>query len=104
MIYIQSMQRSDSALTHNIRLSSDFDMSKGIGLVPVPNATKSIMRDDIETEGLRWNIGPDSELTTLSWDSMISTSNELDGDTDDRTIKVKSFGHPLFLSTTLKPV
>lgn len=104
LIYLQSLNRDSMAVNHRIRLSQDVDSSAGVGLVPIPFGNAAI-RNQIETEGLKWNIGKDHEHQTLTWDTVISTNNEiigLDQKELSHTINVKSFGQPLVLSTTLK--
>jgi len=60
--------------------------------------------NQIETEGLMWNIGSNYCVDTLKWGTMISTSNSLNGlgKDEDWSCKVKSYGIPLVFSTTLK--
>ena len=108
MVLLQSLNEKNRALKYTIKLSKSIDLRDGIGLIPIPDSDSKIHRDQIETEGLKWNIGIKHGLKTLSWSTMISTSNQIVGlDNDDSTsgkwtIKVKSYGKPLLLSSTLK--
>lgn len=68
-----------------IKFSEEIDLKKGVGLVPLPTSNIALKKQqnngEIITKGLKWNIGGD--LNCLSWDSMISTSNEIVGCPDD---------------------
>ena len=56
------MNREDSAVEHTVKLSSDFDQRDGLGVIPVPGTATDVKRDQIETKGLKWNIGTQTEL------------------------------------------
>ena len=80
-------------IKHSIRLSA-LDNDAGIGLIPIPgNECK------LETTGLKWNIGEDYPLQKLSWDTVVSTSNQLADDNESRTVSILT-DKPILFSTT----
>ena len=64
-----------------IKFSEEIDIEKGVGLVPLPTSDIALKKQqnsgEIITKGLKWNIEGDKNC--LSWDSLISTSNEIVG-------------------------
>ena len=87
MVYLQPH------IKHNIRLSA-LDNNSGLGLIPIPgNECK------LETTGLKWNIGEAQPVQKLSWDKLISTSNQLADDNESRTVTIIT-EKPLLFSTT----
>mmetsp|Transcript_16435 Transcript_16435/g.27869 ORF Transcript_16435/g.27869 Transcript_16435/m.27869 type:complete len:104 (+) Transcript_16435:688-999(+) len=88
-------------------LQFQIEDKKGIGLIPMPgdpNSQVSTKRegegDVIETEGLKWNVGSNYYCKTLSWDEMISTSNE--ADPLSSCIKVYSSQKSVLVSFTIR--
>ena len=92
MIYLQQN------VSYELLLSKTLDDPQGMGLVPIPG--KSHEDTKITTEGLKWDMGEEHGVSQLSWDTMISTSNEL-GDHEKYELKIRSEGQPLIFTTTL---
>lgn len=72
-------------------ISPKMQSKKGCGLVTFSEAR------NIETKGLRWNMGKEHGLTDLEFGGRLSTSNEI----VDEAVEVYSEGE-LFWVTTLK--
>ena len=92
MIYLQQN------VSYQLHLSKTLDDPCGMGLIPIPG--KSNGDTKITTEGLKYEMGEEQDVSQLSWDTMISTSNEL-GDHDKFELKIRSEGQPLIFTTTL---
>ena len=84
-------------IDYEIQLSKAIDLKEGVGIVPVP-VEPSKNGNEISTTGFKWNIQPGTEVDSLSWDTLLSTSNEIENAEYKVTIKSKV---PLFVSTTL---
>ena len=89
MIYIQPSDESIQ-INYTIKLSKDIDKVKEIGLIPLPSNSMNSrevrklffyklidLQTEINTSGLQYNIGLEYGLPTLSWDTILSTSNSL---------------------------
>lgn len=72
---------------HEIKISNDIDR-KGCGLIRFGSETR------VKTTGLKWNLGPSHEFSTLQWGKLISTSNQI----IDDTIEVESEGSLFFVA------